>query len=42
MATNTPDNPYSEPSPQQRSLIGKLLRWCLTNKLIMGMLVLLA
>jgi len=42
MATNAPDNPYAEPSPEQRSVIGRLLRWCLTNKLIMGLLVLLA
>jgi len=41
MATNTTDNPYSEPSPQQRSLIGRLLLWCLTNKLVVGLLVLL-
>ena len=33
-------NAYSEPSTEQRSLIGKLLRYCLTNKLVVALLVL--
>jgi Cu(I)/Ag(I) efflux system membrane protein CusA/SilA len=32
---------YTQLTPEQRSLIGRLLRWCLTNKLVMGLLVLL-
>ncbi len=40
MKTSAMSNPYGQPSPEQRSLVGKLLRWCLTNKLVMGLLVL--
>jgi len=31
---------YGVETPQQRSLIGKLLRWCLENKLVVALLVL--
>lgn len=31
---------YLEPIPEQRSLVGRLLRFCLTNKLVIGLLVL--
>ena len=31
---------YQDPTPEQRSIIGKLLRFCLTNKLVVAMLVL--
>ena len=40
MNTSPTNNPYDQPSPEQGSVIGKLLRWCLTNKLVMGLLVL--
>ena len=30
---------YTEQTVEQRSLIGKLLRWCLENKLVVGLLV---
>ena len=33
------NNDYSELTAEQRSLIGKLLRFCLTNKLVVAMLV---
>ncbi len=36
-----PNDAYSQPSPEQRSIIGRLLRWCLTNKLVVGLLVVL-
>jgi Cu(I)/Ag(I) efflux system membrane protein CusA/SilA len=32
---------YTNPTPEQRSLIGRLIRWCLENRLIVGLLVLL-
>jgi len=31
---------YTLQTPQQRSLIGRLLRWCMENKLVMGLVVL--
>lgn len=31
---------YLEPIPEQRSFIGRLLRFCLTNKLVVGLIVL--
>jgi Cu(I)/Ag(I) efflux system membrane protein CusA/SilA len=31
---------YTEFTPEQRSLVGRLLRFCLTNKLVVGLLVL--
>ena len=33
---------YTRPTPEQRSILGKLLRLCLENKLIVGLVVLLA
>ncbi len=41
MATTTNEAPYDEPTPEQRGPIGRLLRLCLTNKLVVGLLVLL-
>ena len=38
MATTT--DPYAELSAEQKSPIGRLLRWCLTNKLVVCLLVL--
>ncbi|MHC4985570.1 MAG: efflux RND transporter permease subunit, partial [Planctomycetota bacterium] len=40
MTPSRMNNPYGEPTPEQRSVIGKLLWWCLTNKLVIGLLVL--
>jgi Cu(I)/Ag(I) efflux system membrane protein CusA/SilA len=31
---------YAELTPEQKSLVGKLLRFCLTNKLVVGLIVL--
>ena len=31
---------YLEPTPEQRSLVGRLLRFCLTNKLVISLMVL--
>jgi len=31
---------YSQPSPEQRSFVGRLLRWCLTNRLVVALGVL--
>ena len=31
---------YAELTPEQKSLVGKLLRFCLTNKLVVGLMVL--
>jgi len=39
MATPSTTSPYPEPSPEQRSVIGRLLRWCLTNKLVVALAV---
>ncbi|KKN64135.1 hypothetical protein LCGC14_0494760 [marine sediment metagenome] len=40
MAAGPTDPSYNELSPEQASFIGRLLDWCLNNKLVMGMLVL--
>ena len=31
---------YAEFTPEQKSLVGRLLRFCLTNKLVVGLIVL--
>ncbi|MEJ2701833.1 MAG: efflux RND transporter permease subunit [Sedimentisphaerales bacterium] len=33
---------YAELTPEQKSLVGRLLRFCLTNKLVVGLIVLFA
>jgi len=39
MNSETPISPF-EQTPEQRSLIGRLIRFCLTNKLVVGLFVL--
>jgi len=40
MAMGSTDNQYAEPTSEQRGLIGRLMRFCLTNKLVVWLAVL--